>query len=182
LALAPRWLEKCKEIRADTLPWSKVNDWRAEKATQVISLLKMFSFCVLLASCVVVCSALFCGVLILLFAQLSWTAEQWAFLLASAEMGLRHEVRDDMSAFTGCGVLQLQEVRCCCCVLLLLLFWCFVLFDFFLFSFLPLSPLLSFSSCPLSLADDSLLGLDQGPRQERKRRKGFNQTETCSDF
>ena len=24
-------------------------------------------------------------------------------------MGLRHEVRDDISAFTGCGVLQLQE-------------------------------------------------------------------------
>ena len=93
LALAPRWRLKCREIRADTVPWSKVNDWRAEKAT-----------------------------------QLSWTAEQWAFLLAAAEMGLRFEVRarkkkffsyfsfflllqvrDDVSAFTGCGVLSLQE-------------------------------------------------------------------------
>merc|ERR1712232_824539 len=41
--------------------------------------------------------------------QLSWTAEQWAYLLAAAEMGLRHETRDDISSFTGCGVLELKE-------------------------------------------------------------------------
>ncbi len=74
LKLAPRWLQKAREIRADTVPWGLVRDWRADKAV-----------------------------------QLGWTAEQWAYLLAAAELGLRHEVRDDMSAFTGCGVLQLQE-------------------------------------------------------------------------
>lgn len=74
LKLAPRWLEKCKQIRRDTVPWSSVRDWRTDKGT-----------------------------------QLSWTAEQWAFLLSSAEMGLRYEVRDDVSAFTGCGVLELRE-------------------------------------------------------------------------
>jgi hypothetical protein len=92
LKLAPRWLEKAKvrrrlnkaycesnfvfskEIRTDTMPWHKVQDWRADKPV-----------------------------------QLSWTAEQWAYLLAASELGLRHEVRDDISAFTGCGVLQLQE-------------------------------------------------------------------------
>lgn len=73
LALAPKWLEKCKEIRKDTLPWSNVKDWRADKPL-----------------------------------QLGWTAEQWAYLLAAAEMGLRHEVRDDMSSFTGCGVNELR--------------------------------------------------------------------------
>jgi hypothetical protein len=74
LELAPKWLEKCREIRADTQPWHKVTDWRAVKGL-----------------------------------QLSWTAEQWAYLLTAAEMGLRHQVREDMSSFTGCGVLQLDE-------------------------------------------------------------------------
>jgi len=74
LELAPRWLEKCREIRTDTLPWSSVTDWRAYKPL-----------------------------------QLSWTAEQWAFLLAAAEMGLKFDVREDTSAFTGCGVLELDE-------------------------------------------------------------------------
>lgn len=32
-----------------------------------------------------------------------------AYLLAAAEMGLRHDIREDMSSFTGCGVLQLDE-------------------------------------------------------------------------
>jgi len=41
--------------------------------------------------------------------QLSWTAEQWAFLLAAAELDLHFDVREDMSSFTGCGVLQLDE-------------------------------------------------------------------------
>lgn len=41
--------------------------------------------------------------------QLAWTAEQWAFLLTAAEIDLRFEVRDDVSAFTGCGVLELRE-------------------------------------------------------------------------
>lgn len=74
LELAPRWLEKCRELRADTLPWSSVTDWRKFKPL-----------------------------------QLSWTAEQWAYLLTAAEMGLRHEVREDTSAFTGCGVLTIDE-------------------------------------------------------------------------
>jgi hypothetical protein len=75
LELAPKWLAKCKEIRTDTLPWSKVTGWRAHKPV-----------------------------------QLSWTAEQWAYLLSASEMGLRHEVRDDMSAFTGCKFLFLLFV------------------------------------------------------------------------
>lgn len=74
LELAPKWLAKCREIRADTQPWHQVTDWRAVKGL-----------------------------------QLSWTAEQWAYLLSAAEMGLRHAVREDMSSFTGCGVLQLDE-------------------------------------------------------------------------
>jgi hypothetical protein len=69
MAVAPRWLEKTKEIRNDTLPWASVKDWRSYKPL-----------------------------------QLSWTGEQWGYLLASAELGLKHEVRDDLSSFTGsCG-------------------------------------------------------------------------------
>ncbi len=41
--------------------------------------------------------------------QLSWTAEQWAYLLSAAEMGLRHLVREDMSAFTSDSVQALNE-------------------------------------------------------------------------
>lgn len=33
--------------------------------------------------------------------QLSWTAEQWAYLLSAAKMGLYHVVREDMSDFTA---------------------------------------------------------------------------------
>lgn len=41
--------------------------------------------------------------------QLSWTAEQWAYLLTAAEMGLRHRVREDMSAFTSDSTQSLDE-------------------------------------------------------------------------
>ncbi len=41
--------------------------------------------------------------------QLSWTAEQWAYLLSASEAGLRHNVREDMSAFTSDSVQALNE-------------------------------------------------------------------------
>lgn len=41
--------------------------------------------------------------------QLSWTAEQWAYLLTASEMGLRHQVREDMSAFTSDSTQKLNE-------------------------------------------------------------------------
>ena len=41
--------------------------------------------------------------------QLSWTAEQWAYLLAASQMGLRHTIREDLSAFTADSVQTLNE-------------------------------------------------------------------------
>ena len=39
--------------------------------------------------------------------QLSWTAEQWAFLLSASEQGLKFDVREDLSAFTSEAVQKL---------------------------------------------------------------------------